>query len=56
VPYPLQMMRDVKFYLQESFGMEVLSVLKSSGTMLKVIMDQLAQVTYLIVLFRLLNQ
>jgi hypothetical protein len=35
--------------------MEVKTILKSLGTVLKVIMDTLAQATYLILVFRLLS-
>jgi hypothetical protein len=46
------MMRDAKYLTQESPGMQVLTVLKSSGTMWKVIMDRVVLAIYLIQNFK----
>ena len=45
-------MTDIKSYLQGSFGMAVLTVLKNPGTKLKYTMDELVQATYLILKFK----
>jgi hypothetical protein len=50
----LHLMSDASSYRQESFGMEVQTVLKFLGTVLKVNMDKLAQASYLLRIYRLL--